>query len=178
LPAAVGFRQRQASKRPEARRSALTTVGKAVLKDAAEIELIGLSFIALLDGRIKEIRQKRPNSDEARAAVESEIADREDLKRRLEEFLGMVSQFADKKAKETSIVEATNSLAAGIGDWRSKRHVQICDKASEMGLFGVGVTICLLADASGAWAIGIPGAIGAKPVVAVIKAERSRTTPE
>jgi hypothetical protein len=41
------------------------------------------------------------------------------------------------------------------------------------------VTICLLAHASGAWAVGIPGAIiSGKPVVEVIKARRPRTTPE
>jgi hypothetical protein len=59
---------------------ARSKVGRAVLKNAAEIELIGASFIALIDSRIEELEQKRPNSDEAKAAVDTEIADYKDLR--------------------------------------------------------------------------------------------------
>jgi hypothetical protein len=40
-----------------------------------------------------------------------------------------------------------------------------------MGLFGIGVTICLLAGTGGILAAAIPGAmVGGKPIVDVIKA--------
>jgi len=160
---------------------ASTAIGKAVLKNRVEIDVAAASLLLLIDERLKSLREQRPNSSEAQAARDAAIADCEDLKRRVELFLGAASQFAAKKAKETSVVETTNSLAAGIGDWWSKRHVQICDRAFEMGLFGFGVTICLLAGAGGALAVGIPGAmVGGKPVVEVIKAfaKRPHTKPD
>jgi hypothetical protein len=159
------------AKKPNRRRTPRTEVGKSVVKNAAEIEVLGASFIALLDSKIYELREKRPNSDEGRATVELEIADYEDLKCRVEAFLGIASQFVAKRIKKKSVVDTTNSLAAGLGDWWKKRHVQFCDIAADVGLFGVGVAICMIGGASGAWAVGIPGAlVGGRPVVDVTKA--------
>jgi hypothetical protein len=158
-------------KTAKARRSPRTTVGKSVIKNDADIELIGKSFIALIDSRIEELGQQRPNSDERRTAVESEIANYADLKRRVEAFLGAASQFSAKKVKETAVVNATTSFAEGIGNWWTKRHVQICDQAFQLGLFGIGVTICSLAGAGGMLSAAIPGAmLGGKPVADVVNA--------
>jgi hypothetical protein len=158
-------------KRPSTR----TAIGRAALKNRVVIDLIGLSFIHLIDDRLASLRQEPPkNSDEARAAIEAAIADYEDLKRRIEAFLGATSEFAVKKVKEKSVVQTTNSLAAGISDWWRNRHLQICDKAFDVGLFGVGVTICVLAGAGGDFAVGVPGAlIGRKVVADVISALKS-----
>jgi len=90
--------------------------------------------------------------------------------------------FLAAKAKETSVAETTISFATGINNWWSKRHVQICDKAFDMGLFGIGVTICCLAGTGGILAGAIPGAmVGGKPVVEVIKAyakQQGHSKPE
>jgi hypothetical protein len=158
-------------KTAKARPRARTKVGRSVLKNAAEIELIGASFIALIDSRIEELQQKRPNSDEAKAAVGIEIAGCEDLKRRVQAFLGAAAQFSTEKAEEKVVVNATTSVAEGIGTWWSKKHVQICDQTFQLGLFGVGVAICSLAGAGGVLSVAIPGVIsGGKPVADVIKA--------
>jgi hypothetical protein len=153
------------------RSPAHTEVGRAVLKNEAEIALIGASFIALIDSKIEELRQRRPNSDEGKAAVEHEIADYEDLKHRVKAFLGVAAQFPTANAGEKAVVSATTSFAEGIGKWWSKDHKQICNQTFQLGLFGVAVTICSIAGAGGILSAAIPGAmLGGKPVADVIKA--------
>jgi hypothetical protein len=155
-----------------ARRKARTTIGKAVLKNRAQLDLIAASFLLLVDDRIRSLRQQRSNSEEAC----QEIAVYEDLKRRIEAFLAAASGVSAQHPLESTVVDTTTSFAAGIGDWWSKRHVQICDGAFGMGLFGIGVTICSLAGAGGLLAAAIPGAmIGGKPVVDVVKAFAKRS---
>jgi hypothetical protein len=121
------------AKTGKARPRARTKVGRSVLKNAAEIELIGASFIALIDSRIEELQQKRPNSDEGKAAIESEIAGCDDLRGRVEAFLGAAARFSTEKAKEKVVVSATTSFAEGIGNWWSKNHVRICDQTFQLG---------------------------------------------
>jgi hypothetical protein len=154
-------------------RSARTKVGRAVLKNAGDIALIGASFIALIDSRLEKLREERPNSDEAKAAVKREIEDCEDLKQRVEAFLGAASEFSTKEIEERSVINATTSVAEGIGRWWSKNHPRICDQAFQMGLFGVGVVMCSLAGAGGPLSALIPGAmVGGKSVAAAVKAWR------
>jgi hypothetical protein len=172
--AAKGARTARAPTSP--RRRARTTIGKAVLNNRAAIDLIAASFLVLIDERLESLRQERSNSEEGSAAREQ----LEDLKRGVEAFLGATSKFATaKKTKEELVVETTTSFATGIGNWWSKRHVQICDRSFEMGLFGIGVTICLLAGTGGILAAAIPGAmVGGKPVVDVIKVYAKVPKPE
>jgi hypothetical protein len=135
--------------------------------------------LVLIDDRLETLRQTPPNSDEAMAATKAAIADLEDLKCRVEAFLGTAAQFALSKAKEKAVVENANSLAVGIRDWWSKRHVQALDKAFDKALkaidvgplFGMGVGICLLAGANPNLGVAISGAmVGGKYVVDMIKA--------
>jgi hypothetical protein len=169
------LREKKATRSPRAR----TTIGKAVLTNRPQIELVGASFLVLIDERLETLRQGRPNSREARAATDAAIADLEDLKRRVEAFLGAAAQFSVSEAKEKAVVENTNWLTAGIRDWWSKRHVQACDKAFDKALkaidvgalFGIGVAICSLAGADPNLGVAISGAmVGGKHVVDVIKA--------
>ena len=64
----------KAVKAPPASR---TKIGRAVLKNSAEIDLIGVSVIALIDSKIDSLRQEqeRLNSDESRAAIDRAILD-------------------------------------------------------------------------------------------------------
>jgi hypothetical protein len=157
---------------------ARTKIGRAVLKNAAEIDLIGASFIALIDTRIESLRQTPPNSHEARAAVEAAISDYQDLKARVEAFLGTASQFVAKKASEKAVTEQTYSVAEGIRDWWSKRHVQICDKlfdkalqATDVALFGTVLGLCGLAGVEPNFTVAVSGTwFGGKGVADVIKA--------
>jgi hypothetical protein len=168
-----GFPAGLTVKRAKGRRSARTVVGRSVLKNTVKIEETGAVFIALLEGAIEELQRKRPNSDEGKAAVKNEIAECEDLKRRVEAFLATASQFSAEKAKETSVVKTTLSLQEGIADWWTKDHREICDLTFRFGLFGAGLGLCVLAGAGGPLSALIPGAMfGGKPVVEAIKAWR------
>jgi hypothetical protein len=170
-PAPIAPPRKPAKSRTRAR----TKVGRAVLKNETDLALIGASFIALIDSKIEELGQKRPNSDEAKAAVNGEIADYEDLRRRVQAFLDAAAQFSTEKIKEKVVVNATTSVAEGIGNWWSKKHVQICDQTFQMGLFLSGVLVCSLAGAGGMLPVAICGAIaGGKPVVDAIKAARGK----
>jgi hypothetical protein len=161
------LREKKAGRSPRAR----TTIGKALLKNRAEIELIAASFSLLIDEKLDALRQQRSNSDEAHR----EIAGYEELKRKVDEFIAAASGFAVKKTTEPEIVETTTSLAAGIGKWWSESHVSFCEKAANIGLLGIGVAICSLAGASGAFAVGVPAVmVGGKPIVEAIKALRGR----
>jgi hypothetical protein len=159
------------AKTAKARPRARTKVGRAVLNNVAEIELIGLSFIALVNARIESLQQERPNSDEAKAARDRAIADCEDLKQKVQAFLGAASDFSTKNAKERSVVSATASFAEGVGNWWSKEHMRICNQALPVALFAIGVSICTLAGADGVLSTAITGVLaGGKPVADVIKA--------
>jgi hypothetical protein len=149
---------------------ASTTIAVTVLRNRAEIDLLAASFLVLIEDRLEALRQERSNSDEAAAL----ITDYEDLKSRVEAFLARASQFAEKKTTESAVVAATTSFADGIGNFWSKHHVQICSKAYDMGLFGIGVAISSLAG--NPLAIAIPGVIvGGKPVLEAIKSICSKS---
>jgi hypothetical protein len=158
-------------------RRARTKVGRAVLKNAGEIKLIGTCLIGLIDDRLESL-QTPQNSDQARAAVEAAIADYEDLRARVEAFLGVASQFIAKKAGEEAITEKTYSLVEGLRNWWSKRHLEICEKVfsralgvADVALFGVVLHMCSQAGADPNLSVGIPGAwFGGEAVADVIKA--------
>jgi hypothetical protein len=151
-----------------------TTIVVAVVRNRAEIDLLAASFLELIDVKLGALRQERSNSDEAAA----EIADYEDLKRRIEAFLDRASRFVEKKTDESSVVIATTLFAQGLSAWWSKRHVEICDQAYgklltglDMAIFGIGVDICVQAGATGALVIAIPGVIaGGDRVLQAVKA--------
>jgi hypothetical protein len=168
-----GFPADLTVKRAKRRRSTGTPVGRAILQNAAKIEETGAVFIALLEGAIEELRRKRPNSDEGKAVVKNEIADCEDLKRRVEAFLAAASQFSTRAVQEPSVVSATTFLEKGIANWWTKDHSEICDLTLRFTLFGAGLGLCVLAGADGPLSALIPGAMfGGKPVVDAIKAWR------
>ena len=157
-----------------------TKVGRAVIKNSAEIDLIGVSLIALIDDKIESLRreQERLNSEESRAALDRAILDWSDLKRKVEAFLESVSQFAAKQTGESAVTEKTYSLVDGVRDWWSRRHVQICDKlfdkalqASDVALFGTVLGLCGLAGVEPNLTVAISGTwFGGKGVADVIKA--------
>ncbi len=60
----------------------------------------------------------------------------EDLKGRVEAFLGAKSQFTAKKAVETSVVQKTNSLATGIRDWCQDATCRFATRRSILGCSG------------------------------------------
>jgi hypothetical protein len=156
---------------PRSKREAQTDIGKAVLQNKIPIELVASSFLLFIDQKIDALQQQPPNSDESKAAVAKEIADCEDLKRRVEAFLGRTREFSSGKSAEQALVESTTSIEKGLSNWWHRDHIQICNKAFDMSLFSLGMSLCLLAGAGGTLAAILPGVlVGGAPIVDAIKA--------
>jgi hypothetical protein len=154
-----------------AARTTRTAIGQAVLQNQLSIELIASSLVLFIDEKLSLLLQTPPNSDDARAIRDQEIADCEELKRKVELFLSSAGQFAFDETKEDAVVESTTSIAEGIGAWWHKCHVQICGDVFKMGLFTLGLSLCSLAGSGGVLAAIVPGVlVGGKPVADVLKA--------
>ncbi|MCS3449531.1 hypothetical protein M2222_001648 [Bradyrhizobium elkanii] len=114
--------------------SAVAIIVNAVRDNRVAIQLAAFSLLAALDAKVESLRDARSN----------DVAQYEDLKRLVEEFLA-----AAAIANEAPVVEKTLSLAKGLKDWWTKDSASICNKALNMSLFVGGLSICALAGAYG-----------------------------
>lgn len=148
-----------------AKRRARSPIGRAVLRNQNILEIAAVSFLALLDENIK--RLACANSEEAR----QELENYKDLTRRVEEFLTTTSKFAVGTRQESALVRSATSLKDGILDWWEHDHVQICNTAYKVGMFGIGLTICHLTGVPGFIGGPVSGTlVGGKVIVDAIKA--------
>jgi hypothetical protein len=146
-------------------------IAGAVLQNKVQIVSTAASLSLLIDDKVAALKAELPNSVEAQTVRAQSIADLEDLKVRLEALRNAAIEFAAGKAHEEAIVNASSSFADGVAAWWAKCHVQICEKAYDMWLFGLGVSICSLAGSDGQLAVVVSGAlVGGKPVAGAIKA--------
>jgi phage baseplate assembly protein W len=139
---------------------ASTVIGRAVLQNGELIELAGVSFLLLVEDRLETLRQARLNTEEAQAAIEGY----EDLKRKVEEFLAQATQFKAGQTNEQELVSTKTSFADALSNWWTKRHVEALD----VGLFGVALIMCQLADPLSVLVSGV--LVGGKSVVETFKA--------
>jgi hypothetical protein len=100
---------------------ASTAVGRAVLLNSQTLQLVAMTFRAALDDAIEQLKEKRLNDAHAR------IDELEDLKRRVETFLGVASAFTADKGDEKAVVAARFSFMDGFRNIWEKRHLQIAD---------------------------------------------------
>ena len=151
--------------------SSFGTVGEAILANAEALETASWSVLALVTARLDDLREGRPNSDEAQQL----IAAYETLRRSLETFLSRVSAFIEGAAgAEPAVVSARLSFVDGLKEIWAQRHLQIAD----VGLLGAAVSICYL---SGPVPTVVAGAIvgGSKAVDAIkaVIADRDKAEP-
>ena len=81
-----------------------------------------------LDLKIEALRAEGSNST---------IAEFDDLKRRVEEFLT-----ANERRQEASIADNALSIADGFRRFWTEKHVSICEKTLDMTLFSAGLAFC------------------------------------
>lgn len=117
---------------------------RTVLADQAAVQLAALSLLTTIELKIETLRATGSNS---------EIAEFDDLKRRVEEFLA-----ASSKRDEAPIADTTLSIADGLRRFWTEKHVSICEKTLDMTLFGVGLAFC---GAAGVLALPTALAVGA-----------------
>jgi hypothetical protein len=147
-----------------------TRIGRAILQNVHPIELIAMSFLSVIAEKIVDLKQSRPNSEDARAAVDAEIARCEDLNSRVEDFLATTLEFSADVTKESTVVNSTVTVVDGIANWWNKDHVQICHKTFDMALFTAGASLCWLAGAGGELSAAIPGVlVGGGTMVEALK---------
>jgi hypothetical protein len=148
-----------------------TQIGRAVLKNKAQIVFSIEPLLVLIDQKIAALREERPNSDEAHAKRDEAIAQYEDLKSRLEGLRAAASNYNGGKAEEKSVVSQVKSFADGVSAWWTKHHTHICEKAYDAALFSGCVGVCWLAGSGGALAVAVSAAlVGGKPIVDALKA--------
>jgi len=149
---------------------ARSVIGQAVMQNEVTIELIGTALLAFLDDKLTNLQTELPNSDEAQADRNKEISDCSNLRNSVQRFLDAAAQFAKNLSHEPIVVDTTTSFANGLGNWWTKRHVEICDKTFDIGLFSLGASVCVLAGAGGLLAAIIPGVlVGGQPIVDTLK---------
>jgi hypothetical protein len=102
---------------------ASTAIGRAVLLNSQTLQLVAMTFRAALDDAIEQLKEKRLNEDDAHARID----ELEDLKRRVETFLGVASAFTADKGDEKAVVAARFSFMGGLRNIWEKRHLQIAD---------------------------------------------------
>ena len=150
---------------------AKTSTGLIVLQNQAAIALSAAAFMLLVDDRLTSLREKNPNSEESKKERDQEIAEYENLKTCINEVLNTATQFVRREIEEEKVVEPTISFSNAISNWWTKRHVEICERAFDMGIFSLGLTICSLTGADSSLSVAVAGAIaGGKNVVEAIKA--------
>jgi hypothetical protein len=150
---------------------ASTAIGRTVRQNEVTIGWLAETLLLLIDEKLKALREALPNSDAARQGRDQEIADYERLKEKIQAFLNAVKNFSLDHDQEPAVVNTTTSLEQGISSWWKKDHIQICRKAFDMGLFTLGLSICVMAGSGGALAAIVPGIlVGGRPVVEALKA--------
>jgi hypothetical protein len=97
---------------------ARTVIGRAVLLNFQTLQLVAMTFHAALDDAIEQLKEKRLNDDDAHARID----ELEDLKRRVETFLGVASAFAADKGDEKAVVAARFSFMDGLRNIWEKRQ--------------------------------------------------------
>jgi hypothetical protein len=147
-----------------------TKIGRFVVANQDQIVLSTTAILLLIDEKLAFVRERRPNSDDAKAALRQEIARFELLRQQVDEFRIATRMFARREAREAAIVQSTKTFMEGIQSWWTKSHQQICDRSLDMALFLSSVGVCSLAGAGGPLSVVVSGAlVGGKPVVDAIK---------
>jgi hypothetical protein len=132
-----------------------TVIIQTVQRNQVTVQLNALLFLAEIESALEAQGAGRSNS---------EIADLEDLKQRVEQFLA-----ANAKGDETPIVDTTLSIADGLRRYWTEKYVNVCN----IGLLGAGLSFCAAAgalDVSDNNIMVVGALVGGKTVADVFKA--------
>jgi hypothetical protein len=90
----------------------ITNIGRALVDKELALAATARSFLALIDERLSNLKDERRtrNSDEGQRRCSAEIADFEDLKKKIEDFLDKQAGFSAGSASEKQLVGSTTSL--------------------------------------------------------------------
>lgn len=149
--------------------------GKKVIKSVSanrpQILLLSSALRLLLDEKLAALRQERPNSEEAIANRDAQIADYENLRTELHALTENIeASKSHPEEREKNINKSVRSFSDGVRNWWDRGHEKICAKAYDMSMFLSAVTICSLAGAGGQTAVAVSAVlVGGKPVADALK---------
>jgi hypothetical protein len=147
-----------------------TAVGKSIQRNQTTIVLHAAALLLLLDEKIASLKDERPNETEAIARRDETIALYESLKQQVEAVRVTTVELEHPKG-ETKATNATASFIRGVRNWWNKKHVEICNKSFDAGLFVSCVGLCSLAGCGGQLAVLVSGVLVAgRPVVEALRA--------
>lgn len=147
-----------------------TRRGRAMVANHQQISISASALVVLIDKRIAELSDARPNSAEGIAEKEEKLAHLERLKRDILALVNASKGLKAGKVKEAVAVKASVTLSEGVQKWWDKDHKQICARAYDVGIFGSAVGICVMAGAGGSLAVAVAAAIaGGKKLTDAVK---------
>ncbi|MGY2809579.1 hypothetical protein [Bradyrhizobium sp. USDA 4506] len=148
-----------------------TKIGKAVEANTKAIQVAIAALMLQIEGKLVVLRDDRPNSLEAVATRDAQIAEYDAMRVELENIRIAVIEYVKGKGKETEVVKSVVTFKQGLQSWWSKRHDNICDNASAGGLFLGSAGLLHLMNADSTIALAIAGTIiGGEAVVKALKA--------
>jgi restriction endonuclease len=152
------------------RSRARTRAGRAILANQPEIAVTSAAIIVLIDERLAQLRNERPNSSEATSDKESSIEQYERLKQDVTALADAAAKFRQGAVSEREAVKASKSMFDGIRGWWDKGHEKICERTFDMGLFATAVSICSMAGAGGKVTVAVSAAlVGGKQLGTALK---------
>lgn len=147
-----------------------TKIGKALKANEREIDLAIAGLLLQIEEKLADLKNERPNSEQAIAAQDKRVADYERMRNELESVRQMVALFKKGGVKEAKVVQSVNTFADGVKDWWHKSHATICTRTFDLGLFASSVGICSMAGAGGKLAVVVSAAlVGGKSVTGALK---------
>jgi len=156
---------------PKPKRGAATTkVGKAVQANEKEITLAVSGLILQIEDKLENLRDERPNSDDAKAKIAGEASDLEAMKAELERIRELVVAFTKGKVPEKEVVKSVKTFRGYLDGWWEKRHDSLLSTAAKSALFVSSAGVLSLMGANTPAALSVVGAlIGGKAIIKTIK---------
>jgi hypothetical protein len=102
--------------------AAKTRIGKAVLANSNEISVTISSVLALVDEKIKTLRDERPNSEDAIAKRDASVNEYVRLRDEVTRLAATVEAYTQRKAPEKEVVKSFKTFGDGVQSWWNKGH--------------------------------------------------------
>jgi hypothetical protein len=148
---------------------ARTKIGQAVEVNESEIVLAVSGLILQIDEKLEQLGSERPNSDDAKAKVASEISDLEGMKAELQRIRELVAGFKKSETPEKEIVKSVNTFSDDLQGWWNKSHDSLLTATAKSALFVSSAGVLALMGANTPAALAIVGVLIGGKVIKKIK---------
>ncbi|MHC4055095.1 hypothetical protein [Bradyrhizobium sp. 25ACV] len=149
---------------------AQTKIGKAIEQNEHNIQIVVTALILQIDAKLEELKQNRPNSDEAILNLNGQVSEYERMRAELVSIRDMVAAFIAGQVKEAAVVKSVTTFRDGIKNWWQKGHEAIIGRTYDTALFLSSVGALKLMEADMKTGMIVAGAlIGGKTVAGGLK---------